>query len=73
MIQRFQQQMSTLIGAALLTLVVDGLILVYRLVGLSRPNAVYAGLITFVLFGSALARRIFKPHQHTDLGENDHA
>jgi|GEM_PF-1152260 len=73
MFQHFRQQMPALMGAALLTLVVDGLILIYRLVGLSRPSAVYAGLLTFVLFGSAVARRVFKTCLPNDLGENDHA
>ena len=72
MFQHFRQQMPTLMGAALLTLVVDGLILIYRLMGLSRPTAVYAGLLTFVLFGSAVARRAFKPHPLNDSGENNH-
>jgi len=70
MFQHFRQQMPALMGAALLTLVVDGLILIYRLMGLSRPTAVYAGLLTFVLFGSVVARHVFKPHPLNDSGEN---
>jgi len=71
--QRFRQHVPTLIGAALLSLVVDGFILVYRLIGLARPIAVYAGLLTFVVFGSLLCQWIFRPRNADQSGEDNHA
>ena len=73
LIHRIRQHMPTLIGAALLVLVVDGFILIYRLIGLSRAAAVYAGLLTFVLLGSLLARRIFSLHLPIQSKEDPHA
>ena len=62
LIHHIRQHIPMVIGASLLLLVVDGFILIYRLSGLSRAAAVYAGLLTFVLLGSLLARRIFSLH-----------
>ena len=73
LIHRIRQHMVTLIGASLLVLVIDGFILIYRLIGLSRPVAVYAGLLTFVLLGSLLAQRIFSPRSPVQLKEDRHA
>ena len=71
--QRFRQHVPTLIGAALLVLLVDGFILVYRLMGLVRPIAVYAGLLTFVVLGSLLCQWIFRPRNTDPSGEDNHA
>ena len=60
-------------GAALLTLPLDGFILLYRLVGLSRPIAVYAGLLTFMILGSLLAQRYFCPRKSNSSGEDNNA
>lgn len=58
LLQRFRDQMPTLIGAALLSLILDGFILVYRLIGLSRTMAAYAGLLTFIMAGGLLIQRL---------------
>lgn len=73
LIHRIRQHTPTLIGASLLVLVVDGFILIYRLIGLSRASAVYAGLFTFALLSSLLARRIFNLHLPIQPKEDPHA
>lgn len=73
MFSHFKQQTSTLIGAALLLLVADGFILIFRLAGLPRPTAVYAGLLAFTVSGSLLARHIFRTRPLKKTGEDHHA
>ena len=73
MFLRFRAQMPTLIGAALLILAVDSFILVYRLVGLSRPIAVYAGLLTFLSLGAVVAQRFFRPCKSEETGPDENA
>jgi hypothetical protein len=62
-----------LMGTALLTLLMDGFMLLYRVLGLSRAGAAYASLLTIVMLGSVAAQRYFKPHTPKYLGETDHA
>lgn len=71
--RRFREQMPALMGAALLILPLDGFILLYRLVGLSRPIAVYAGLLTFLTLGSVLVQRYFRPRKSKSIGEDNNA
>lgn len=71
--QRFRAQMPTLVGAALLSLPLDGLILLYRLIGLSRSAAVYMGLLTFSVLGGLLARRYFRPRTSQPLEGDENA
>ena len=68
--QRLRPYMQTLAGGALLVLAMDGCIAVFRLIGLPRDSAIYAGLVTFALIATFVARRWFslrgssgeKPH-----------
>lgn len=55
--------LSTLIGGSLLILAVDGCVLIFRLIGLSRETALYAGLFTFVLLGTIIACVAFRPQR----------
>ncbi|MHB8626807.1 MAG: hypothetical protein ACYDBJ_07160 [Aggregatilineales bacterium] len=57
-----------LVGAALLVLAADGFIIPFRIIGLSREIAIYAGLLTFTLFTTFVARRWFKTRRSS--GEN---
>lgn len=66
-------RMPMLMGAALLTLLMDGFMLLYRVAGLSRAGAAYAGLLTVVMLGSVAAQRYFRPHTARYSGETDHA
>ena len=59
--RRLHYYFSTLIGAALLLIAAELFIVFYRWIGLARDYAVYAGLCTFVLFATLIARRWFKP------------
>lgn len=70
---RIRSYTPTLIGAALLSLPLDGLILFFRLIGLSRPTAVYAGLLTFVTLSSLIAQRYFRPRKPKRSGEDNNA
>ena len=69
---RFRPHTPTLIGAALLSLPLDGLILFFRFLGLSRATAVYVGLLTFVALGSLIGQRYFKsrPPYHSGADKN---
>ena len=71
--QRFRAQWPTLIGAALLLLILDVFILVYRLIGWPRPIAIYAGLLSFVILGWLFGRWIFRPCSLPQSGEDNHA
>ncbi|MEP7288638.1 MAG: hypothetical protein ABI947_23030 [Chloroflexota bacterium] len=68
--RRFRALMPMLMGAAFLSVPIDVLILFYRLLGLSRPTAVYAGLLTFVVLSGTLAPRYFSP-RHAKRSEGD--
>jgi hypothetical protein len=70
---RLRQHMPTLLGAALLILVADGFILIFRLAGLPRSIAVYAGMLAFTVSGSLLSRHIFKSSALNEAGEDYHA
>ncbi len=72
MLTRFRQLMPTLMGAALLSLVLDGFILIYRLLGLSRAAAAYAGLLTFAALGGLLTQRLLNRYKSTLKGEDQH-
>lgn len=69
---RFRPYTPTLIGAALLSLPLDGLILFFRLIGLSRPTAVYVGLLTFVALGSLIGQRYFRSRPPYHSGVDKH-
>jgi len=72
LVRRLRAHMPTLIGAGLLSLPLDGLILLFRLIGLSRPTAVYTGLLAFVALGSLLARHYFGSHPSKPNGADEH-
>jgi len=62
-------QMPMLIGGSLLILAIDACVLLFRVIGLPRETALYAGLLTFVLLGTILARVALRPHASN--GETD--
>ena len=70
--QRLRAHVPTMVGAALLILVIDLLILAYRLMGLSRFSAVYAALLTFFLVGSVASHFHFRPRSHKPAEVDDH-
>ena len=72
-LKRFREQTPTLIGAALLSLVMDGFILIYRLIGLPRAMAAYAGLLTFIAAGGLLIQRLLNRLNATMKEDDDHA
>ncbi len=51
----------TLIGGGLLVIALDGCIALFRLIGLSKSAAIYAGTLSFTVFASVTARRYFRP------------
>jgi len=67
----FRTHKHLLIGVALLILGVDACVLFFRVIGLPHDLAVYAGLLTFVLVASAIARVALRPH--ASAGENENA
>ena len=73
LLSRFRTHTPTLIGAALLSLPLDVLVLFFRLIGLSRPTAVYAGLLAFVTLGSLLAQRYVSSQKSNQPGVNEDA
>ena len=72
-LSRFRTHTPALIGAALLSMPLDILVLFFRLIGLSRPAAVYAGLLAFVTLGSLLAQRYFSSQKTNQPGVDKNA
>ena len=70
-IKRIRTHTYTLIGGALLVIALDGCIAVFRLIGLPKGAAIYAGALSFFGFASFVARRYFKP-QPKPHHEKDH-
>lgn len=56
----------TLIGGALLIIALDGCIAVFRLIGLPKGTALYAGALSFFAFATITARRYFNPRSKMD-------
>lgn len=72
LVQRFRAHVPTLVGAGLLILVVDVLILAYRLMGLYRFSAVYAALLTFFMLGSLAAHFHLRPRNRKSSEVDEH-
>lgn len=70
--QRFRAHVPSMVGAGLLILGIDVLILAYRLMGLSRFSAVYAALLTFFMLGSLAARFHLRPRKRRSSEVDDH-
>lgn len=73
--RRLRPYLPTITGAALLVVVADLFIAFYRVIGLARDAAIYAGLFTFVSFATFLAQRWFKPSasNHASTGDTHDA
>jgi len=61
----FRAHRYLIIGVALLALGGDACVLFFRAIGLSHDVAIYAGLFTFVLLASTIARVAFRSHVET--------
>jgi len=70
-IKRVHTHAYTLIGGALLIIALDGCIAVFRLIGLPKGAALYAGALSFSAFASITARRYFSPRSKMD-HQKDH-
>lgn len=60
MVQKIRRSTPTLIGGAVLLIVLDLLIAIYRMIGLDKAAAIYMAVLTFVGIAYLLARHHFK-------------
>jgi len=65
-IKRIRTHTYTLIGGALLIIALDGCIALFRLLGLPKGTALYAGALSFSAFASITAWRYFSPRSKMD-------
>ncbi len=76
MIRKIRGQVPLMIGASICLLGIDGIIFLFRLMGIPRDTAIYAGVLVSLFMVSLGIRHHYRSHVETTIEkdeENDHA
>ncbi len=59
MLVKFRRHLPLIIGGSAVLIILDGIIAIYRAIGLDKGTAIYAGILTLGCVGWLLIRRFY--------------